>query len=233
MAITLNELKATLDEKLTSFKVELRNDLIMEISQEFKSAFKTIEDKLQQQDEKVEKLNCIIKQHDARITELEVKLDDQVNRSMRLNLILKGVPEKTSTIAQSETWEETKALVTDTLHQHTGGNKDGIFNSIDRAHRGGKSYNGKPRNIYMKLFNTDDVKHYHELFRRACVADRNLKIKIDYQFSDRVQTRRNEAMKKRHQLLKDKQIISGYLLYPAKLMVKNTGDHKYTMCQEF
>ena len=61
--------------------------------------------------------------------ELEDKIEDQINRGMRNNLIIKGLPED-----ENESWEETKRIVSDTLRKFNEDNSPAI-NQIERAHR--------------------------------------------------------------------------------------------------
>ena len=56
---------------------------------------------------------------------------------------------------------------------------------------------------------------------------------MDHQYSPDVTARRNQAMLLRRELLNKKQITAGYLDYPARLMVKVSGETKYTKHQDF
>ena len=53
------------------------------------------------------------------------------------------------------------------------------------------------------------------------------------QFSKKLTERRNNAMKERKRLKDNKLIISGYIEYPATLIVKNVGDQGYRVAGKF
>ena len=100
---------------------------------------------------------------------------------------------------------------------------------IDRAHRGGKRNSRGPRNIYIKFLSSQTVDHFMEAIRTQ-----TLPFRIERQYSKAVNDRRNTAMMERKKLKTiDKTIQSGYLDYPAKLMVKLHGERKYTLHKEF
>ena len=71
------------------------------------------------------------------------------------------------------------------------------------------------------------MKYFVKKARLTRVANKRYAISIEQQFSEKLKARRNMAMMKTRDLLADKTIISGFLEYPAKLMVKFTGDTKY------
>ena len=60
-----------------------------------------------------------------------------------------------------------------------------------------------------------------------------MKIKIDYHYSEKLNARRNLAMIRRKELKFNNIIEKGYVEYPANLMVKKTGESKYTLDKEF
>ena len=53
------------------------------------------------------------------------------------------------------------------------------------------------------------------------------------QFSKKLTDRRNTAMMERKRLKDGKQIISGYIEYPATLMVKRAGDQEFKVERKF
>ena len=60
-----------------------------------------------------------------------------------------------------------------------------------------------------------------------------MKIKIDCQCSEKLNARRNLAMIRRKELKFNNIIEKGHVDYPANLMVKKTGESKYTLDKEF
>lgn len=173
----------------------------------------------------------------ARIDSLEAELDDQVNRGMRNNIILRGIAEE-----DNETWEMTKATTAEVIARHLQRDKSQVEASIERAHRGGKkrtttSSDGQPpppRRIFARLRFSDTAQDIFTSFRELAVKKPNMPIRIEMQYSERVTRRRNEALLERKSLLHKKEIASGYVDYPAKLMVKRKkGDDKYILYQKF
>ena len=86
-----------------------------------------------------------------------------------------------------------------------------LFDQIERAHRGGPVFSDGTQLLFIKFYNSDDVNKYNTMFRRACVANKQLKIRTENQYSKKVTARRKTAMNKRKTLLQDKLIISGYV----------------------
>ena len=46
-------------------------------------------------------------------------------------------------------------------------------------------------------------------------------------YSPAIASRRNDAMKKRHELKNEDKDIQGYVNYPATLIIKKPGGHKF------
>ena len=89
-----------------------------------------------------------------------------------------------------------------------------------------------PRNIYMRLYTSEDVKYYWDFFRKLNIHQKT-KIKTSPQFSKKVTGRRNQAMLERKNLIDKANIKSGFIEYPATLMVKREGDRNYVIKQKF
>ena len=189
-------------------------------------------------DEKIAELerNSTQKDNDIRALRLENEtlksdLDDQVNRGMRNNLIIKGIPEE-----DKEDDEATRKIVCEALATLTTEYAaDDIEDLLDRTHRGGKRQRNnqgpepaRPRNIYMNFISSFHVDH----FMKAVRTEKPY-FKLERQFSKPVTDRRNLAMLERRKLLTNKQIKSGYLEYPARLMVKSDGDENYRLHKDF
>ena len=224
MALTLGAVGLLLDTKLKAYN----NELVMKIDERLNFITASINEQNEIVTEHTESLNIL----QTRITELENSLDEQINRSMRNNIIMKGITEE-----KGEAWAQTKDLVSNIISRHLNLDKNMVYHGIERAHRGGnltsnKPHN-KPRNIFIRLFSTEDVKTYLDGFRNLNMNNRDMKIIISQQFSDKLSIRRNEAMIKRRELKTNGQIISGYVEYPATLMIKKAGDKKYSVEQEF
>ena len=58
-------------------------------------------------------------------------------------------------------------------------------------------------------------------------------MKINQQFTPRLQKRVDEALKMRKDMFKTKEIVAGHVDFPAKLMVKFPNEQKYQLVKEF
>ena len=89
-----------------------------------------------------------------------------------------------------------------------------------------------PHDIYMRLYTSEDVKYYCDLLRKLNIQHKTA-IKASSQFSKKVTERRNQAMLERKHLIDKGAIKSGYVEYPATLMVKREGDRSYMIKQKY
>ena len=206
---TIEQIETLLDKKLSAFKKELLEDIEM---------------KIQQNSMQIQTNASVINQHETiindckeKIKELEDALDDQLNRSMRNNIVLKGVPED-----DREDWEATKSKVTDILVKLSGDSSASVRGEIDRAHRGGARIPGKPRHIYANLSSSTRVDFYIKKNISENLQSRHYNIHIDRQYTKKLTERRNNALKKRKELLEAGEIKKGHIVYPAKLMIKKS-----------
>ena len=152
---------------------------------------------------------------------------------MRTNIVVRGLPEN-----PKEDWTETKNRLCDYLATLSPEQPQTIYQKIDRAHRSGKAVSGKPRNIYANFTQSVDAKYYVEQFVKHSVKNKSRNsssnIRVDHQFTKSLEDRRNKAKMKRRELLNEKKIVQGHIVYPAKLMVKTDHNQtKWDMVEEF
>ena len=72
-----------------------------------------------------------------------------------------------------------------------------------------------------------DAQYLISKFKTLNRKHANLRIYVEQLYSPRITKRRNEAMLMRRTLIRNKEIISGYVDYPAILMVKKENRSKY------
>ena len=147
---------------------------------------------------------------------------------MRNNLIIKNIPEE-----DQETWDISKNKVGEILESISGVDRNKITEGIERAHRGGKKKADKRRNIYIRFYSWDDAEYYFQKFKSLAMKKHHFNYKIDRQYSKKLTSRRNEAMLERKRLLDSKQIVSGYVDFPAKLLVKKSVNTRYALHAEY
>ena len=228
--LTLEDISTLLDtkleEKLSTILDTKLAALTETIINEFERRVKKNEDDIVTLNQRVSSLETLCDGLRGEIIAMKDDLDDQVNRGMRNNMIIKGLPE-----SLDNEREDTRSLVVNKLHELSGDkySKHGIDTVIDRAHRGsGKPRTDRPRNIYIRFTSSQVVDEYLYLARKL-----KSPLRLDRQFSKAVTDRRKVAMLERKKLKEEKTIMAGYLEYPAKLMVKYTGQNSFKLHKEF
>ena len=155
-------------------------------------------------------------------------IEDQMNRSLRKNIIIRGIPE-----GNNETWEDTRAIVANALGAATKINPNQVGDMFERIHRGSaKEGDDKkfPRTIFALLYNWNNVDVLMSELRKH---GKGSNIYIDQQYGPITTYRRKLALNARKELKDAKTITSGFVKFPAKLMVKNGPKAKYFVQQDF
>ena len=108
---------------------------------------KIISDHISNNDESINALR-------AELYKLQSNLDDNINRSMRANLIFEGIPEDEA----FSSYEETRKVISNFIGSNLNIDGKSVSETIVRAHRsnGRPNQNGHPRNIFVK-FARDDI----------------------------------------------------------------------------
>ena len=168
-----------------------------------------------------------------KITDLSEKVEDRTNRQLRNTLVFKGIPETSN----EKSWNQTRTVLAKTVAKCIHSlDEDTAYDLFERVHRGRPNdHNKGARNIYAKLYRWDDAEHLKTAFRKLNVSDPNLKIFCEQKFGPMTTYRRNKAMTLRRDLKKDQKIYSGFVAFPAKLLVKFTADtkEKYVPYEDF
>ena len=198
--LTLEDISTLLDtkleEKLSTILDTKLAALTETIINEFERRVKKNEDDIVTLNQRVSSLETLCDGLPSR-GNYSYDLDDQVNRGMRNNMIIKGLPE-----SLDNEREDTRSLVVNKLHELSGDkySKHGIDTVIDRAHRGsGKPRTDRPRNIYIRFTSSQVVDEYLYLARKL-----KSPLRLDRQFSKAVTDRRNVAMLEKKTLKEEK-----------------------------
>ena len=216
---TLDEIEKLLDKKLVLLRQQITDDIKESIEQNRRN----IAGNAATLDGHTEQLETLKEQQQNKIDDLQElltkqnnEIDDLTNRTMRNNIVIKGLPEGAK--------EDTKKELCDYLASLSLEDPRDIYQKIDRAHRppGEPPEDGKPRNIFANLIRSVDCKYYVDLNSKHCAKHKQVKnpIRVDRQYTKQVQDRRNLAMIERKQLLADKKYATCHLAYPAKLFGK-------------
>ena len=167
--------------------------------------------------------------------DLRNQLDDQMNRGMRKTLIFRGVKEE-----PNENWAATEKILVNTLINNTDITPQIAERLIERAHRGKKSTSNNTNNnintptpIFAQFYDWKDAQNILDQFKRINITNKNKKIFVDQLYSPTLTARRNLALLERKSLKENKIIASGYVAFPAILMVKKTGETKFTKHHSF
>ena len=244
------EIEGRIDEKLDTIIDKLNHTATS--LEEAVALSKSNEDKIQNLDFKVETLisdhrelvqRCTALERNLalehqKVEQLEDKLEDRTNRSLRKTLVIKGVPDKVS-----ESWNETENKLAEIFAENLSeGEDEGIVSfddaksMIERAHRGrpSKVHAGAPRPIYVALYDWKQAEAIKEAVRTRNRKDKHYKIYVDQMYGARTTFQRNEALKRRKFLKASGAIYAGYVKFPAQLMVKyRSTDEKYFKKEDF
>ena len=110
-------------------------------------------------------------------------------------------------------------------------NPNQVGDMFERIHRGaGKGDDKNPRAVFALLYNWNNVEVLMWGLRKH---GKDSKIYIDQQYGPITTYRRKLALNARKDLKEEKSITSGFVKFPAKLMVKNGTKAKYVMNQDF
>ena len=169
------------------------------------------------------------------IDEVKERLEERTNRQLRQTLVIKGVRELPNKGPKGETWEETKQLLASTIAKNVKTSYDNAYKMLNRVHRSRPTANPNKRgqrDIFANLFSWDHCDKLVEDFRLLNVRGHS-NIHVEFKYGPLTTNRRIQAMGKRKLLKTAGEIISGYVAYPARLMVKAAGSSNYHMIEDF
>ena len=238
----INNIKTTIQKNHEDLKTELQ--IVDQKAKDAHTLALENQDEIKKLIDKQKNLNEEIKQDilksinmpeiQKQLKTLDDENEDLRNRSMRSTLIFRGVRET----EKNDSWEETSRLLVNILIKKLQLDPYECNMQISRAHRTPKSSNEDDDRSYCRPIFAQFVSwRYAEDVRKNLIklhAKRKSDIIVSQMFSKNLTTRRNEAMKKRKELLETSPNLSIYLEYPAKLMSrnKNTRD-PYELLEEF
>ena len=217
------------DNRLGELAAQLENgDLI--VSQKFNlltSRIVALEQQVQEL-EGVSKRVGELEELPNTVDQLREEIENRTNRSLRETLVFKNIPEEEG----ENSYKETKELLATTINRHCPEiTYEVALNQIKRAHRERnrnfddyeQSRQGK-RIIYAAFHSWDLCQKIIESFRVKCIKDRNFNISVDQKYGPLTTKRRQKAFLERKKLKEEGVIASGYVAFPAKLMINLPGD---------
>ena len=165
------------------------------------------------------------------LNQLIEKVEDRTNRQLRETLVFKNIPEE----GREETYMQTKELLATTINRVIPEySYDFVFSQIKRAHRernrnnddGRQNLRAGKRLIFAAFHSWDLCQKVIEVFRQKCIEDVNFNIAADQKYGPLTSKRRQMAFQLRRQLLDAGHISSGFVDFPAKLMVNVPGERR-------
>lgn len=195
------------------FELESTQD---QTKEDIKNELKTMKESIK------EEIN--IRKIEGQLKAALIELEDLRNRSMRSTLIFKNIKEE-----RKETWEDTARILTNFIVEDLklSYRYDEIDNQISRAHRGSSEDSNDNqtdhqgyRAIYAQFVNWRTAEEI-----RNRVIELNSKkqtpVIVNQMFSKELTKRRNQALKKRKEILQNDKELQIKLEFPAKLMSRN------------
>ena len=164
-----------------------------------------------------------VRQLRAENDKLREELESRTNRQLRRTLVFKNIPETKN----DESYQEVKALLAETISSITDISKEEAFNGIERAHREANREGGNrqgKRKIFAAFLNWELPQKIIDQFRKKSIQDRTFELYAEQMYGPLTSLRRNLAFQKRKELKAKGEIVSGFVKFPAKLMVNAPGD---------
>ena len=166
---------------------------------------------------------------EAQVRGTLMEIDDLRNRSMRNTLIFRNLPE-----GNNETWEDTCGLLVSYIYSKLNlqYDQDTIDNQISRAHQGSEE---KSRNVAEDSNPRQGPKpvlaqfvnwHFAEEVKAGIIklnAQKRTNVTVNNMYSKELTARRNEALKRRQEMIKNNKNTHIGLDYPAVLKSKKKG----------
>ncbi len=179
--------------------------------------------------QEVAELNKLTSELSVKLRVQEEKAENLSNRSLRKTISIRGIPEE----EDEDSWDTTRSVATTALESATGIDAGEISDLIERIHRGGsKKHNNNrfPRKIFAAVYDWNTIDRLSKALR---LYGKESGIYIDQQYGPETTFRRSKAFLHRRDLKAAGTIVSGYVKFPAQLVVKYGRDSKYVVCKDF
>ena len=208
--------------------------------------FNALNVRIEELEGKIAKLEGMQKKVESlpdKVSQLAENVEDRTNRQLRETLVFRNIPEEEA----DESYKQTKELLARIISNNVSEiSYQEAFGQIKRAHRERKrnaeevyqSREGK-RHIFAAFHGWDICQQIIEAFRQKCISDQSFNIAADQKYGPITTKRRHLAFQERKLMKEWGLIVSGYVDFPAKLMVNlpgnlnNQGKKIYTMHKNF
>ena len=166
------------------------------------------------------------------LEQITENVENRTNRQLRETLIFKNVPENEG---DDESYDETKELLATIISNNLDDvSYDDAFRLIKRCHRERDRsdeedhYRKGKRFIFAAMHSWDLCQTLINKFRQKGINDPNFSISVEQKYGPLTTRRRQLAWQLRKELKDNGDIESGYVKFPAKLIVNYTGEVRTT-----
>lgn len=166
-------------------------------------------------------------------------MEERTNRQLRETLVFRGIPESSNSRHASnssassattadptvETWDQSKQKLANVIADASDISAASAIEMVERAHRSAPNprYQGTaPRAIFVALYKWPDAERIVDAFRKYNIANPEHAVSCDFKYGPLTTRRRNMAFLERKKMKERGEIVSGYVAYPARLMVKTS-----------
>ena len=217
---SLEEQSVNINNNIGELKAHLENS-----NDHNANKFAALEKRIEELEGKLRALEDIPKG----IKQLEEDIENRTNRQLRETLVFRNVPEKVG----GEDYHDTKKLLATAISENVNGvTYEQALGQIKRAHRESDHHKNEEgvhvregkRIIYVAFHSWDLCQSIIESFREKNIKDRNFQMTADQKYGPKTNKRRKLAFDLRKQLKTNGDITSGFVAFPAKLMVNRPGD---------
>ena len=189
--------------------------------------FEKFEKRIAELEEKLKKFEDV----PVNLDRLAEKVEDRTNRQLRETLVFKNVPEVGEN-DDDDDYQYTKELVAKIVSDYCNEvSYDEAIRSIKRAHRERKRtdddephYREGKRFIFVAFHSWDLCQTILKTFRLKNINDRHFTISVEQKYGPMTTQRRSLAFQERKKLIDEGTITSGFVAFPARLLVNYPGE---------
>ena len=226
------------DAKLTDIErnIQSTDESVTELREEIASKddantkkFKDLTDRIATLEKKIELLVNVPTEMDR----MAENIEDRTNRQLRETLVIKNVPEigEENTNNSTRNYQATKKILAELISRHLDMDYNEVFSELKRVHRERDrshedleySRKGK-RWIYAAFHSWDLSQEVIETFKMKCIKDRAFDISAEQKYGRLTTKRQQLALTLRKELKEAGTITSGFVNFPARLMVNYPGE---------
>ena len=224
------------DEKIEEIEknVQKTDDSVQTLTAQVANSDDSHREKFEEFEKRIADLEEKLKKYEevpVSLDRLAEKVEDRTNRTLRETLIFKNVPEEGEN-GDDDDYQYTKELVAKIVSDNcVEVTYDEALRSIKRAHRERDRkddeephYRAGKRFIFVAFHSWDLCQVILKRFRLKNINDRNFNISAEQKYGPMTTRRRSLAFQERKRLIDAGTITSGFVAFPARLLVNYPGE---------